>query len=142
MAQVTNGMGLGLAGKVGDLVYVPFNGGTYTRKAPRRKKDSSTPRMLLNQQRFRQVNDFCAQFKYSVIPQIWNAAALNNFSKVFNFGKVELVEKDYFLLLVRPTFTFSVSVVPGRSSASLSATNRPVSASRTLFDILAIIDIE
>ena len=88
MAQVTDGMGLGLVGKVGDLVYVPFNGGRYTRRVPRRTNDSWTPRMLLNLQRFKQVNDFCAQFKYSVIPQIWNAAALNNFSKISNFGKV------------------------------------------------------
>ena len=88
MAQVTGGMGLKLAGKVGGLVYVQLNGGTYTRKLPHRKKEMWTPRMLLNLQRFRQVNNFCGQFKYSVIPQIWNVAALANFSKVSNFGKV------------------------------------------------------
>ena len=75
MAQVTGGMGSMLSGKVGGLVYVQFNGGTYTRKVPRRKKDAWTPGMLLNLERFKQVNSFCAQFKYSVIPQIWNAAA-------------------------------------------------------------------
>ena len=75
MAKVKGGMGLNLSGKIEGLVYVQFNGGTYTRRAPQRKKDSSTPRMLLNQQRFREVNSFCGQFKYSVIPQIWNGAA-------------------------------------------------------------------
>ena len=75
MAQVKGGIGSMLSGKVEGFVFVQFNGGAYTRRAPRRKKDSSTPRMLLNQQRFREVNNFCGQFKYSVIPQIWNAAA-------------------------------------------------------------------
>ena len=76
MAQVKGGMGTMLAGKVEGLVYVQFNGGTYTRKAPKRKKDAWTPAMLLNLQRFKLVNDFCGQFKYTVIPQIWNAAAV------------------------------------------------------------------
>ena len=75
MAKVKGGMGLDLSGRVEGLVYVQFNGGSYTRRMPRRKKDSSTPRMLLNQQRFREVNNFCVQFKYSLIPQIWNGAA-------------------------------------------------------------------
>jgi hypothetical protein len=44
--------------------------------------------MLRNEQRFKLVNNFCAQFKHSVIAQIWNGAALSNYSKVSNFGKV------------------------------------------------------
>lgn len=75
MAQVKGGMGAMLSGKVEGLVYVQFNGGTYTRKLPHRKKDAWTPGMLQNLQRFREVNNFCGQFKYSVIPQIWNGAA-------------------------------------------------------------------
>ena len=75
MAIVNGGMGSMLSGKVEGLVYVQLNGQTITRKAPKHKKDSWTPRMLQNQQRFREVNSFCGQFKYSVIPQIWNAAA-------------------------------------------------------------------
>ena len=76
MARVKSGMGMDLSGKVEGLVYVQFNGKTYTRRMPRRTKDSMTPRMLLNQQRFREVNNFCAHFKHSVIPQIWNSAAV------------------------------------------------------------------
>lgn len=75
MAQVKEGARTMLSGKADGLVYVQFNGGTYTRKVARRTKDSWTPRMLLNLQRFKEVNSFCGQFKYSVIPQIWNGAA-------------------------------------------------------------------
>ena len=75
MAIVKGGIGSMLSGKVEGLVYVQLNGQTISRRAPKHKKDSWTPRMLLNQQRFREVNSFCSQFKYSVIPQIWNGAA-------------------------------------------------------------------
>ena len=85
MAKVTNGLGLALSGKVDQLVFVQFNGGTYTRNAPKRNKDSWTPNMLAHQQRFGKVVKFCGQFKSSVIPQIWNDATS---SKVSNFGRV------------------------------------------------------
>jgi len=74
MAKVLDGARAGLSGKADGLVYVHFNGETYTRKLPHRKKDSATPGMLLNQKRFREVNNFCAQFTSTVIPQIWNGA--------------------------------------------------------------------
>ena len=75
MAKVIGGIGSMLSGKVEGLVFVQFNGGTYTRRAPRRKKDSWTPSQLLVRQRFAAINNFCGLFKYSVIPQIWNGAA-------------------------------------------------------------------
>ena len=75
MAKVEGGARSMLSGKADGLVYVKFNGGTYTRKVPKRKKDAWTPGMLLNLKRFKEVNSFCGQFKYSVIPQIWNPAA-------------------------------------------------------------------
>ena len=70
MAKVTHGLGLALSGKVDQLVFVQFNGGTYTRNAPKRTKDSWTPNMLAHQQRFGKVVKFCGQFKSSVIPPI------------------------------------------------------------------------
>ncbi|HET6558400.1 MAG TPA: hypothetical protein VFG54_13865 [Prolixibacteraceae bacterium] len=72
MAKVMDGASSKLSGKADGRVYVQFNGGTYTRSLPRRTKDSTTPGMLLNQRRFREVNQFCSQFKTSLIPQIWN----------------------------------------------------------------------
>ena len=76
MAKVTDGLGLALSGKVEEMVFVQFNGGTYTRSTPRRTKDSWTPNMLNHQKRFGKVVKFCGQFKSSVIPQIWNTAAV------------------------------------------------------------------
>lgn len=75
MAKVKDGARAGLSGKADGLVYVQFNGGTHTRRLPRRNKDSWTPGMLQNLQRFKEVNLFCNQFKESVIPQIWNETA-------------------------------------------------------------------
>lgn len=72
MATVMDGARLQLSGKADGLVYVQFNGGVYTRKLPKRKKEAWTPGMLLNLERFKRINAFCALFKDSVIPQIWN----------------------------------------------------------------------
>ena len=77
MAKVIGGIGSMLSGKIEGLVFVNYKGGTYVRSAPKRKKDSSTPRMLLNQKRFGEVIRFCGQFKDTVIPQIWNLAAVD-----------------------------------------------------------------
>jgi len=74
MAKVEDGSRSQLSGKADGLVYVRFNGGVYTRKIPKWKKESWTPGMLKNLERFKQVNAFCALFKDSVIPQIWNGA--------------------------------------------------------------------
>jgi len=76
MAKVTDGLGLALSGKVEKMVFVQFNGGTYTRSTPKRTKNSWTPNMLAHQKRFALVVKFCGQFKSSVIPQIWNTAAV------------------------------------------------------------------
>ena len=76
MAKVTDGLGLGLSGKIEGLVYVKFNGGTYTRSAPKGNKNSRTPQMILTQKRFGEIVKFCGQFKSTVIPQIWNDAAV------------------------------------------------------------------
>ena len=75
MARVKGGIGSFLFGKIEGVVYVQLNETTHTRQAPTRTKDSWTPKMLLNQQRFGLVNAFCKQFKSTVIPQIWNIAA-------------------------------------------------------------------
>ena len=76
MAKVIGGIESMLSGKFGNMVFVQRQGKTYMRSAPKRKKDSSTPAMLLNQKRFGEVIRFCGQFKSSVIPQIWNLAAV------------------------------------------------------------------
>lgn len=77
MTKVRGGLESMLSGKFGNMVFVHREGKTYMRSAPQRKKDSSTPRMLLNQKRFGEVMKFCGLFKSTVIPQIWNLAAVN-----------------------------------------------------------------
>lgn len=76
MTQVRGGIESSLSGKFGDMVFVQLHGKTYMRRAPRRKKDSITPAMLLNQKRFTGIMKFCGQFKDTLIPQIWNSAAI------------------------------------------------------------------
>lgn len=72
MARVITPDQAALSGRVKGVVYVHLNGQTYIRRAPRYNKKSETPGMLQNQKRFKEVNQFCAQFKDSVIPQLWN----------------------------------------------------------------------
>jgi hypothetical protein len=71
MAKVKEGARSDLSGKADGLVYVQFNGGVYTRKLPKRKKEAWTPGMLQNLERFKRINAFCSLFKDSLIPQIW-----------------------------------------------------------------------
>jgi len=78
MARVTSTSDSQLSGKVGDKVYVQRYDMTYVRKVPTIKKNSRTPGQLLNQQRFREINRFYKQFKTTIIPRIWNDAAVNN----------------------------------------------------------------
>ena len=99
MAKVKDGLGLALSGKLEEIVFVQFNGGTYTRSAPKRTKDSRTPQMLLTQKRFGLIVKFCGQFKSSVIPQIWNWAT--SFSKVQNSGKAELPKMSGYALFLK-----------------------------------------
>jgi len=77
MTKVIQGIETILSGKFGDKVYVQRYGKTYVRSAPKRRKDSSTPAMLLNQKRFKEVMSFCGRFKNVLIPQVWNLAAVN-----------------------------------------------------------------
>ena len=75
MTKVRGGIESMLSGKFGNMVFVQRDGKTYIRRAPRRKKNSSTPRMLLNQKRFGEIIRFCSLFKTTAIPLVWNRAA-------------------------------------------------------------------
>jgi hypothetical protein len=57
------------------LVVEKCYGKKYLRPAPRRTKDSWTPAQVLHRQRFSRVVGFAKQFKYTLIPRIWNPAA-------------------------------------------------------------------
>ena len=77
MTKVIQGLETLLSGKFGDKVFVQRNGKTYVRSAPKRMKDVSTPAMLLNQKRFKEIMRYCGQFKNGLIPQVWNLSAVN-----------------------------------------------------------------
>lgn len=78
MAKVTGTSDSHLSGKVGDKVYYQHNGISCVRKVPTIRKDARTALQLMNQQRFRAINGFCRQFKYTLITRIWNDAAVYN----------------------------------------------------------------
>lgn len=65
----------GISGSLGDVVYVNLNGRTIIRRRPRVNPEKRSPAQLRNQERFRMIHKFCAPFKQTVIPQIWNDAA-------------------------------------------------------------------
>lgn len=75
MALVTSNGSNGIVGRIGDVVYVPYKGGTYIRKAPKSGTRVFTRAMLQSQQRFKCMHKFCIQFKHTLIPWIWNDAA-------------------------------------------------------------------
>lgn len=66
MSLVTSIDSSGVIGRISEVVYVPYKGGTYIRKAPKSRKKSRTPAMLSNQQRVqpvyeKQQSGFCKQ---------------------------------------------------------------------------------
>jgi len=99
MTKVIQGLETLLSGKFGDKVYVQRYGKTYVRSAPKRKEDSSTPAMLLNQKRFKEIMKFCGLFKIGLIPQLWNPAAVNTSGfRLFQKANSRAFAKDGSLL--------------------------------------------
>lgn len=75
MAKINGFFGSGISGKVGQVVYYRYRGKDCMRSLPAKRADGGTPAQLLNQHRFLMMTRFCNQFKYVLIPQIWNLAA-------------------------------------------------------------------
>lgn len=76
MAKVTGTTDSHLSGKIGDKVYYQLNGVSFVRKVPTIRKEARTQAQLMNQQRFKAINQFYKQFKNTVIPRIWKDAAV------------------------------------------------------------------
>lgn len=72
MTLIRQGTDASLTGMVGGLVICHRNGKTYLRKAPRYTKSSWTPQQKVHRSRFKAANQFCNQFKYTLLRQIWN----------------------------------------------------------------------
>lgn len=75
MAQVKDIFGTGISGKLNQVVFYQRNNKTFVRAMPVRKNKICSPAQLLNKQRFGAMLRFTQQFKYVVIPQIWNHAS-------------------------------------------------------------------
>lgn len=75
MAKVKDIFGTGISGKVGKVVFFQLNGQTFARALPRRRTQPGTPAQELNRRRFREMQKFSQQFKFVLIPQVWNLAS-------------------------------------------------------------------
>ncbi|HLN72127.1 MAG TPA: hypothetical protein VK205_02455, partial [Prolixibacteraceae bacterium] len=75
MAKYSGIFGAYISGKVGKLVYYTSNGKKCVRSLPKKSEKEPSPVQVMNRQRFLMMTKFCNQFKYVVIPQIWNLAA-------------------------------------------------------------------
>ena len=130
MTKVIQGLDGILSGKIGDKVYVQRYGKTYVRTAPPRTKDVSTPAMLLNQKRFKEIMRFCGLFKNGLIPQVWNPAAVNTSGfRVFQKANSPAFDKDGSLLdpklikLSTGSLPLPKGLTAGRASAGSSVIN-------------------
>lgn len=75
MAEVNDIFGKDLTGKVGLVSFYRLRGKTIMRSLPVRRSNTRSKDQLRNQNRFKEIQQFCKQFKPLIIPQIWNGAA-------------------------------------------------------------------
>jgi len=75
MARINGGIGTGLSGKAGGLIFSEWNGIKVARATFTRNKNSWSPAQLLHRERFKAINANCRKYKYTLIPQIWNLSA-------------------------------------------------------------------
>ena len=75
MARVLTVNSPDVTGRIGEVVYVRYRGGTYIRKAPKKRSDVNDPKQVQNRQRFISITRFCIQFKHTLIRQVWNDVA-------------------------------------------------------------------
>lgn len=74
MARITNIFGTGIVGKLGTTVFYQYRGKNCMRSMPVRRSTTCSPLQAQNKLRFMAMQKFALQFKYVVIPQIWNQA--------------------------------------------------------------------
>lgn len=75
MARITNIFGTGIVGKLGNTVFYQYKGKNCMRSMPIRRSTTCSPLQAQNKIRFVAMQQFALQFKYVVIPQIWNQAS-------------------------------------------------------------------
>jgi hypothetical protein len=74
MAKIRGGI---VVGKIGNVVYSEWKGIEVLKTAPVRSKNSWSERQVIQRQRFKAISEYCNNYRYTLIPQIWNLAAKN-----------------------------------------------------------------
>jgi hypothetical protein len=77
IVRIKVGIGTGFSGNAGGMIFFDWKGIQAMRAAFARSKKSSSKKQVLHRQRFKTINEYCAKYKYTLIPQIWNLAAEN-----------------------------------------------------------------
>ena len=72
MAKLKSNVAELASGKIGNVVYYQLRGKSYVRTVQVRKKDSWTPRQVLERQRFSKASQLWKQLKSTRVAQIWN----------------------------------------------------------------------
>jgi hypothetical protein len=75
MAKMKRPIGDMVSGKVGNVVFFVWDGESYVRAAPERKKTEWTPDQQLHRQRFSQASKLWREVKSAQVQQIWNLGA-------------------------------------------------------------------
>lgn len=75
MAKVKDIFCTGISGKVGKVVFFQRYGKTHVRSLPVLNPGTLSEKQIRNRRRFGEMQKFTLQFKYVVVPQIWNPVA-------------------------------------------------------------------
>ena len=127
MAEVNDIYGNDVTGKVGRVSFYRLRGKTIMRSLPVNRSKTRSKNQLRNQNRFKEVQKFCKQFKPLIIPQIWNGAATTS-SGYHLFMKVNTPAFDQDGMLTDPmkirlstgTLTLPTGMQAVRTSAGSS----------------------
>lgn len=75
MAKIKDIFCTGISGKIGKVVFFQRYGKTHVRSLPVVNPNNLSEKQLQNRKRFMEMQRFALQFRYVVIPQVWNPAA-------------------------------------------------------------------
>lgn len=151
MAEVNDIFGNDVTGKVGLVSFYRLRGKTIMRSLPVRRSKTRSKNQLRNQNRFREVQKFCKQFKLLIIPQIWNLAATTSSGyHLFMKANTPAFDQDGLLTdplkirlstgtLTLPTGMQAVRTSAGSSTIRVNWENEPTLGGLTLKDRLMVI---
>jgi hypothetical protein len=74
MAKIRGGI---VVGKIGNVVYSEWKGIEVIKMAPNRSKGSWSKKQIMHRMRLKAISEYCNNYQYTLIPQIWNQAAKN-----------------------------------------------------------------